>query len=95
MSKSAILIFCVLCPSVVSAGEASGQFQVGITITGKRASTPASGRAAAEAALAAEHHASGNVAYPKQVRYCMAKYRSYHPATGTYHGRDGKTHRCP
>jgi hypothetical protein len=29
------------------------------------------------------------------VAYCMSRFRSYDPATGTYVGRDGRVRRCP
>lgn len=29
------------------------------------------------------------------VQYCINRYRSYNPATGTYIGRDGATYYCP
>lgn len=29
------------------------------------------------------------------VAYCMRRFRSYNPATGTYLGYDGRRHRCP
>ncbi len=49
MSKWAILVVgCVIWPSAACAGQASSQFQVGITITGKRASAPPSTNAATE-----------------------------------------------
>ena len=29
------------------------------------------------------------------VAYCMQRYRSYDPASGTYLGNDGQRHPCP
>lgn len=29
------------------------------------------------------------------VAYCMRRFKSYNPATGTYLGYDGRRHRCP
>ncbi|WP_245454266.1 BA14K family protein [Aquabacter cavernae] len=29
------------------------------------------------------------------VAYCMQRFRSYNPATGTYLGYDGRRHACP
>ncbi|MEW6257852.1 MAG: BA14K family protein [Pseudomonadota bacterium] len=29
------------------------------------------------------------------VAYCMRRFRSYNPATGTYLGYDGRRHPCP
>ena len=29
------------------------------------------------------------------VAYCMRRFRSYDPSTGTYMGRDGQPHPCP
>jgi hypothetical protein len=29
------------------------------------------------------------------VAYCMQRFRSYNPATGTYMGYDGRPHPCP
>jgi hypothetical protein len=49
MSKWGILVVaCVIWPSAVCAGQATSQFAVGITITGKRASTTTPPNAATE-----------------------------------------------
>jgi hypothetical protein len=29
------------------------------------------------------------------VSYCMQRYRSYDPSSGTYLGNDGQRHPCP
>jgi len=42
--------------------------------------------AAAEAEAAARRDA---------VAYCMRRFRSYNPETGTYRGRDGRDYYCP
>ena len=34
-------------------------------------------------------------AYSGAVQYCMERYRSYDPASGTYLGYDGIRHPCP
>jgi len=37
-----------------------------------------------------------NQAQPQHsVQYCMQRFRSYDPASGTYLGNDGYRHRCP
>jgi hypothetical protein len=96
MSRFTILCLCLLWPCSVSAGQATGQFSVGITITGKRASpTPAAGGAAAEAAASARTKSFAKAVYPRRVRNCSTKYLSYDPATRTYIGHDGNVHRCP
>ncbi len=33
--------------------------------------------------------------YDDDVRYCMQRFRSYDPRSGTYLGRDGYRHPCP
>ena len=33
--------------------------------------------------------------YGDDVSYCMARFRSYDPASGTYLGYDGRRHPCP
>jgi len=44
-------------------------------------------------ALAAQSRAQ---AYPdSSVEYCMSRFRSYDPASGTYLGYDGRRHPCP
>lgn len=37
----------------------------------------------------------GPPAYSDAVRYCMDRYRSYDPRSGTYVGYDGLRHPCP
>jgi len=97
MSKLAIIGLCLLWPSVVCAGQATAQFHVGITITGKRSSTtPASGGApAVPAAGIAPKSSLAYAAYPTRARQCASKFRSYSLVTRTYIGRDGSIHRCP
>ena len=34
-------------------------------------------------------------AYGDAVEYCMRRFRSYNPETGTYRGFDGLDHPCP
>jgi BA14K-like protein len=96
MWRFAILSLSLLWPSDASAGQATGQFQVGITITGKRAaSSPGSSDAATEPAPRARAAPFADVVYPRRVRHCLTRYRTYDPAARTYIGHDGKTHRCP
>jgi hypothetical protein len=65
------------------------------TIMGKRASsTPASSSAPAEPAPSARTKSFANAVYPKRVRHCLAKHRSYDPATRSYIGHDGNIRRC-
>jgi hypothetical protein len=33
--------------------------------------------------------------YDDEVEYCMERFRSYNPRTGTYRGNDGRLYRCP
>jgi hypothetical protein len=48
-------------------------------------------------ALAARprYYAPPAPAYSSAVQYCMDRYRSYDPASGTYLGYDGFRHPCP
>lgn len=39
--------------------------------------------------------ADNTVTYDDAVAYCMQRFRSYNPATGTYTGYDGFQHPCP
>ena len=41
------------------------------------------------------YYASPPVVYGDPVAYCMRRYRSYDPASGTYLGYDGYRHPCP
>jgi hypothetical protein len=96
MSGLVILALYLLWPSTASAGQASAQFQVGIIITGKRASSaPPSKGASTEAPAATRAKPFSRVAHRRGMRYCSERYRSYAPATQTYIGRDGNVHRCP
>jgi hypothetical protein len=96
MSRLVILILCLLWPAAVSAGQANAQFNVGIVITGKRASSaPASNAATTEAPAAASAKAFARAAHQRSVKDCAARYRSYDPTTHTYIGRDGNARRCP
>lgn len=53
--------------------------------------------------LAAPYYAQGPYYYPATpgyyggdaVRYCMQRFRSYDPGSGTYLGYDGYRHPCP
>jgi hypothetical protein len=46
--------------------------------------------------LAAPYYAPGYGAYSGDaVRYCMQRFRSYDPGSGTYLGYDGYRHPCP
>lgn len=52
--------------------------------------------------LAAPYYAPGPYNYPAPgyyegdaVRYCMQRFRSYDPSSGTYLGYDGYRHPCP
>ena len=38
---------------------------------------------------------ASNAAPSSSVSYCMNRFRSYNPATGTYLGNDGLRHACP
>jgi BA14K-like protein len=40
-------------------------------------------------------YATGYQAGAADVAFCMRRYRSYDPSTGTYIGRDRRTHSCP
>ena len=47
-------------------------------------------------ALSAPYYAySGGYYDGDSVAYCMSRFRSYDPATGTYLGFDGLRHPCP
>jgi len=39
--------------------------------------------------------AAADTGYDDSVAYCMQRFRSYNPATGTYTGYDGLQHPCP
>ncbi|MFG1361276.1 BA14K family protein [Xanthobacter pseudotagetidis] len=52
----------------------------------------AAGLALGAAAAAA---ANSNSGYGDPVAYCMSRFKSYNPRTGTYTGYDGRQHPCP
>jgi hypothetical protein len=96
VSRFSVLCLCLLWSSAVCAGEAKGQFQVGITITGKRASSaPALPAAPEQAAAGAAAAAFAKAATPKRVRRCLARSRSYDPAPRIHVAGAGSVHRCP
>jgi hypothetical protein len=45
--------------------------------------------------LAAQPRYYGRPAYDSDVSWCMQRYRSYDPRSGTYLGYDGRRHPCP
>jgi hypothetical protein len=51
------------------------------------------GLALGAAAAAAAN--SNNSGYGDPVAYCMSRFKSYNPRTGTYTGYDGRQHPCP
>jgi hypothetical protein len=51
------------------------------------------GLALGAAAAAAAN--SNNSGYSDAVAYCMSRFKSYNPRTGTYTGYDGRKHACP
>lgn len=53
------------------------------------------GVASAVAVGAAAAAANAAPVYDDAVAYCMQRFRSYNPATGTYTGYDGFQHPCP
>jgi hypothetical protein len=97
MSRLVILAFCLLWPATVSAGQAKAQFNVGIVITGKRASSAPTSNAppSTEAPVTPSTKAFAKATHQRGVKDCAARYRSYDPATHTYIGRDGNARRCP
>ncbi len=46
-------------------------------------------------ALGAAAAANSAPVYDDAVAYCMQRYRSYNPSTGTFTGYDGRQHPCP
>jgi hypothetical protein len=95
MSRLVILTLCLLWPATVWAGQAKAQFNVGIVITGKRASSAPPSNAPAEAPATASTKAFAKATHQRGVKDCSARYRSYDPATHSYIGRDGNVRRCP
>ena len=91
------LVLCLLGPATAFAEQASGQFAVGITITGsKRGSLPNSSE------TLAVNSKSAPVAPPtadatrdiNRTGYCSSRYGSYDPQTGAYIDGDGRSHYC-
>jgi len=94
MSRFLVLAFCLLWPTTVSAGQASAQFNVGIIITGKRASSaPRPNENATRPAPDLKTSAFARAVGSKRPKSCFG-YRSFDAATGTYVGLDGNVHRC-
>jgi hypothetical protein len=97
MWKPAI-VFYLLGTSAVLAGQGSGQFQVGITITGKGGSPASSASSnttgAATASASAGPLFRAKIGPRRRVGYCSWMYPSFNPATGTYVGNDGRPHSC-
>jgi len=50
---------------------------------------------ASAVAVGAVAAANAAPVYDDAVAYCMQRFRSYNPATGTYTGYDGFQHPCP
>lgn len=66
-------------------GPALGGFAAGAIIGG----------ALAAQAAPAPYYAAPAPAYDDDVAYCMQRFKSYDPASGTYLGYDGLRHPCP
>jgi hypothetical protein len=94
MLRSAVLLVCLLCPCAAFAGQATTQFQVGITITGQQAA-PAGGPAAQPQAPAFEKPgASGSASAAKPAHSCTKRVRAFDPLSGAYFFRMIKTANC-
>ena len=90
-------VLCLLGPATALAQQASGQFAVGITITGnKRGSLPIGPETAAvnsKTAPVAPPGADANRDSNWTV-YCLSRYGSFDPQTGAYIDGDGRRHYC-
>ncbi len=92
MLRWAIVFFILFCSSAALAAQATGQFQVGITITGKSGAAPRANTMAAAAANAAAVTSSSSTQrggeHPVRIGTC-----SYSPASaasGLYQDSSGR-----
>jgi hypothetical protein len=97
MLRLAVLLAYLLSACGACAGQATGQFQVGITITGKRASPAPGSSNGPSGPISATTGASSPAAAArlKRIRQCDWIRRTYGLAAHAYIDRDGKIHRCP
>jgi hypothetical protein len=94
MSRSAVLLVCLLYPCAACAGQATTQFQVGIMITGQPAA-PAGGSAAQpQAATFEKSRTSGSASAAKPAHSCTKRVRAFDPISGAYFIRAIKTTNC-
>jgi hypothetical protein len=84
VSRSAVLLTYLLCSHAAFAGQASGQFQVGITITGKPASPGAGSGIEPEPPVTAKPTTSGSAIPAKRLQFCVKQARMFDPLSGSY-----------
>jgi hypothetical protein len=93
MLRVAVVLY-LLCSTAVLAGQATGQFQVGITITGKSRSPIPSANSDGATANAAALPFRAKAGRAPRIGYCSWMHPSFNPATATYRSGDGSIHRC-
>ena len=91
------LVLCLLGTTTALAEQASGQFAVGITITGsKRGSLPMGPETVAVNSKAAPvaPPSADTIRDSNWTVYCLSRYGSFDPQTGAYIDGDGHRHYC-